>query len=717
MRKLASLLSVLMLLCTFALAQTRTVTGRVLDEKGEAIPFATIVESGTNNASKADANGLFTIKIKEGSELIVSSAGYNSRSVAPGTATTGTFVVNLTTKQAELKEVVVTAALGQAKQARQLGYSATNIQSKDIVATKPLSVANGLTGKAAGLQINSVNNGLFAPTRITLRGNRSLTGNNQPLIVVDGAIFNNDLSTLNTEDILDVNILKGSSAAAIYGSDASNGVIVINTKRGTRGKPSVTFSTTVQIEKLAYLPKLQNRFGSNGGERFVNDFNDLSTYIPYENQSYGPEYNGRSVPLGRPISDGTTLMIPYSGLGDAEKKDFFDEGVTTQNNFSYMSGDENGRFYMSLQDINSRAIMPGDKGRRDVFRVGGSKNYGIFSANYTMSYTYKTTDYTNTGLVYELVMNTPMHVPLTKFKDWGNDRYSTLDGYYNDYFDNPWWDIGNIRNKNTDHNLTGNVQFILKPLSWLNLSYRLAASNWNNRYVGTSSAKVFSEFSKTNDVVLYAKPDGSGVDSVIEAPKYNTVSEGNASYSNSTYSNFLLSSDFIVGVDRKLSQDFNLTATFGTTYVGNKISGTAVSGPLVVPVYNINNVQGVPSLGGGNSFREARKLGLFGEATLGYKNFAFVHGSYRSDIDSRLSEDNRWIPYYDIDAALVVSDLVKALKDSKTFSYLKIRGAHSVTGNASALGGGSPYFADGAYVINPDIYALPRISLWHYGWV
>jgi hypothetical protein len=118
-------------------------------------------------------------------------------------------------------------------------------------------------------------------------------------------------------------------------------------------------------------------------------------------------------------------MVPYSGLGDAEKKDFFDKGITTQNNFSYMSGDENGRFYMSLQDINSRAIMPGDKGRRDVFRVGGSKNYGIFSANYTMSYTYKTTDYTNTGLVYELVMNTPMHVPLTKFKDWGNDRYST----------------------------------------------------------------------------------------------------------------------------------------------------------------------------------------------------------------------------------------------------------------------------------------------------
>ena len=708
MRKLASLLSVLMLLCTFALAQTRTVTGRIMDEKGESIPFATITESGTKNAAKADANGLFSIKIKEGAQLIVSSTGFNTQTVTPDA--TGVANVNLATKQAELKEVVVTAALGQMKQQRQLGYAATNIASKDITATKPISVANGLTGKAAGLQINSVNNGLFAPTRMTLRGNRSLTGNNQPLIVVDGAIFNNDISTINTEDIQDVSILKGSSASAIYGSDASNGVIVINTKRGTRGKPQVNFSTTVQVETLSYMPELQNRFGSNGGEKFVNDFNDLSTYIPYENQSYGPEFNGRLVPLGRPIEDGTTQMVPYSGQGESAKKKFFDKGITTQNNFSYAAGDENSRFYLSLQDVQTRAIMPGDKGRRDVFRVGGSRTYGIFSANYTMSYTYKNTDYTNTGLVYELVMNTPMHVPLQNYKDWGNDRYSTPDGYYNDYFDNPWWVIGNQRQKNTDHNLTGNVQFNLKPLSWLNLSYRLAASNLSNRYEATSSPKSFSDFTKTNKVVLYSKPDGSGVDSVIESPKYNVVSEGNASYGNANYSNFLLSSDFIASMDKKLSEDFNLQASIGTTYIDNKITGIGVSGPLVIPVYNINNVQGVPTLAAGNTgnfFREARKLGLFGEATVGYRNFAFLHGSYRSDIDSRLSKDNRWIPYYDIDASLVVSDLINGMKDNRILSYVKVRGAHSVTGNASALGGGSAYIADGAYVINPTYNVAP----------
>src|SRR5258706_2831742 len=190
--------------------------------------------------------------------------------------------------------------------------------------------------------------------------------------------------------------------------------------------------------------KLQNRFGSNGGEAFVNDFNDLSTYIPYENQSYGPQYNGALVPLGRPVYDGSLLKVPYAGLKD-EKKNFFNHGLTTQNNFSYSSGDDNGRFYLSLQDISSHATMPGDKGRRDVLRVGGSKTYGIFSANYSFSYTYKTTDYTNTGDVYQLVMNTPAHVPLTKLKDWRNDKFADVNGFYNDYFDNPYWDIDNIR--------------------------------------------------------------------------------------------------------------------------------------------------------------------------------------------------------------------------------------------------------------------------------
>ena len=144
-----------------------------------------------------------------------------------------------------------------------------------MVQAKPVSVANGLTGKVSGLLVSTVNNGLFAPTRITLRGNRSLTGNNQPLIVVDGVIYYSDISTLNPEDVSDVTILKGSSASAVYGSDASNGVIVVTTKHGTRNKSSVTLSSTVQLETISYSPAYQSEFGSNGGEKPIVDQNDL----------------------------------------------------------------------------------------------------------------------------------------------------------------------------------------------------------------------------------------------------------------------------------------------------------------------------------------------------------------------------------------------------------------------------------------------------------
>jgi len=134
-------------------------------------------------------------------------------------------------------------------------------------------------------------------------------------VVVDGAIYYSDISTLNPEDISDITVLKGSSAAAVYGSDASNGVIIVTTKHGTRTRSSsLTFSSTLQVEKVAYLPAYQSRFGSNGGEKFIEDFNDLSTYIPYENQSYGPEYNGKLVPLGRPGSDSSVFYVPYGAV-------------------------------------------------------------------------------------------------------------------------------------------------------------------------------------------------------------------------------------------------------------------------------------------------------------------------------------------------------------------------------------------------------------------
>ena len=182
---------------------------------------------------------------------------------------------SLLPKRKGLNDVVVTA-LGIMRKENSIGYSTTQVRGRELVQSRPISVANGLTGKVSGMQVNTINNGVFAPTRIILRGNRSLTGNNQALIVVDGSIYYNDISNLNPDDIESINVLKGSSAAAIYGSDASNGVLLITTKRDQPGKPVINFFTTVQVESVSYMPSLQMQFGSNGGESFPQNFNDLT---------------------------------------------------------------------------------------------------------------------------------------------------------------------------------------------------------------------------------------------------------------------------------------------------------------------------------------------------------------------------------------------------------------------------------------------------------
>jgi TonB-linked SusC/RagA family outer membrane protein len=709
MRKFLSLFAVLVLLYATAFSQTKTVTGKISDQQNQPVPFASIRIKGTKSGVSADVDGRFSIRAKTGDLLIVTGTGVTTKEVPVDASIVE---IQVTRKESNLTEVVVTA-LGVQRQSKELGYSTAKVSGKDLNQAKPISAINGLTGKVSGLQINTVNNGLFAPTRVTLRGNRSLTGNNQPLYVVDGAIFNNDINTLNPDDIVDITVLKGSSASAVYGSDASNGVIIITTKKGTRGKASVTVSSTVSLETVAYMPAFQSGFGSSGGEQWINDFNDLSTMIPYENQAYGPHFRaGTIVPIGRVVFDSTYQSVPYTAIKN-QKKDFFNKAVTTQNNFSYSAGDENGRFYISGQDIHSNAVMPGDYGRRDAFRVGGSKTYGVFSADYSLSYTYlHTNKVSNEAGVYDLVLNTPADIPLTRYKDWRNNKFATLDGYYNDYYNNPYWTIGNDRDVATDNNISGNVHLGLKLTSWLNLSYRLSMNNRSYHEEIENGPATYSTFASTqSNLILYSNYAGNGVDSFTnQGLKYNaSLGNSQATYTTNSYNNFLVTSDFFAAIDKNLSKNFNLKATLGTTYVDNKITDQYINaGPLFFPVYNVNSLTGIPA--NSSSTAEARKLGYFGEATIGYKEFAFLHGSYRTDIDSRLSKENRYIPYYDIDGSLVLSDIFPTIAQGRVLNFLKVTGAHSLTGNVSAIANGSQYIADGAYATVPTLYSATGLG-------
>ena len=277
MRRLFILLT-LFIVCTFrSSAQQQIVNGTVSGLDGNPVPSATIQSNIGNASTLTDENGHFSISVPGNAILTITSVGFESKEVEVKGLTT--IYITLAPRAKGLNDVVVTA-LGIMRKENSIGYSTTQVKGRDLNLTKPISVANGLTGKVSGMQVNTINNGVFAPTRIVLRGNRSLTGNNQALIVVDGSIYYNDISNLNPEDIESINVLKGASAAAIYGSDASNGVLLITTKRGTAEKPVINFSTTVQFESVSYMPDLQYEFGSNGGESFPQNFNDLRYYIP-----------------------------------------------------------------------------------------------------------------------------------------------------------------------------------------------------------------------------------------------------------------------------------------------------------------------------------------------------------------------------------------------------------------------------------------------------
>ncbi|HKH60211.1 MAG TPA: TonB-dependent receptor plug domain-containing protein, partial [Flavitalea sp.] len=312
MRKILSLLAVLVLCTVLAFGQSRYITGTVRDNQGEPIPFTSVSIKGTQKGTTSDANGNFRIEAKTGDVLVFTAVGTQ---VSETTVGAEDVVAVTLTKTGDLQEVVVTA-LGVRRQAKELGYATARIRNTELNQAKTINVQNGLTGKVSGLNITTVNSGVFEETKINLRGLRSLTGNNQPLLVIDNIptplVY---ISSLNPNDVESVNILKGASAAALYGPDGVNGVILINTRRGSTGKPFVTIAQTVQLARVSFLPDVQRRFGGGTSE----DQFARALYDPIENQQYGPEFNGEMIELGPHLEDGDVQMVRYSPTDDRKK--------------------------------------------------------------------------------------------------------------------------------------------------------------------------------------------------------------------------------------------------------------------------------------------------------------------------------------------------------------------------------------------------------------
>ncbi len=285
MRKLLlSALLVSPVLMQQAAAQNRNITGRVTDTAtGQGLPGVTVLAKGTSIGASTNADGSYSLSIPaSATTLTFSFIGYTSIDRPIGNAST--LNVGLGTDTKQLGEVVVTGALGIQRQQQQVGYATATLDSKELTQARVTNVANGLAGKVSGLQIQTLNNGVNASPRVTLRGSRSLTGNNEALIVIDGVITTNDiLGALNPDDVASIDVLKGANAAALYGSQASNGALIITTKKGSSNGPQVTFSHTSQFESISFLPEFQKEFGPGSPDYFTNS--GLPPFEPDNNVS------------------------------------------------------------------------------------------------------------------------------------------------------------------------------------------------------------------------------------------------------------------------------------------------------------------------------------------------------------------------------------------------------------------------------------------------
>jgi TonB-linked SusC/RagA family outer membrane protein len=683
MRKLACLCTLLLLFCSIALAQTRTIRGTVKDNAGDPIPFASIKIKGSNTGISADENGNFTISAPQDAVLEISAVGSEAQSIS--LAGQGD-VLNITlTRTSDLRAVVVTTSLGIKRQARELGYAATSINNKTLTQAKSVNVQQALNGKVSGVNVATVNSGVFENAKISIRGIRSLTGNNQPMLLVDGAPTPlGFLSSIPPDDIQDLTVLKSAASAAIYGPDAVNGVIVVTTRKGTNNRLTVTLNSTVQAARVAFFPKLQNRFGGGAGETVDQYGNYL--HVPYENQQYGPEYDGSIKEIGVVLEDGSVQTGPYLPIHQKDKKNFWNTGLTVQNSISVAGQD----FYFSIDDAKIKGLMPKDENRRTSFRFSGGKKTGKFNINYSLNYVLQNYNVVNeaglttlypgsyNGSIFFLVLQTPGNIPLLSYKDWRNNKFAQPSNYYNEFAANPYWIIDNIRQRGREDDLLGNIDAGYQFTPWLKGNLRLSgAMAWTN-FQNNTAPLILSDWA-------------------IQNRSPNSFSNQPGSVFTDEAFTSRINFDYYLNGERTVGKDVGVKYLVGGMLRQNRSKEVSVGGNnLVVPyLYNVSVRSGDAAVGTNNNI-ESRLYSVYGSLGFSFREWAFLEVTGRNDWDSRLLKENRSFFYPGANASFILSDVLTPLKNSNTISYAKVRAAYSKSGNVNV----------GVYALQP-IYTQP----------
>ena len=656
----------------------KEVTGIVTEDGGARLPGVSVVIKGTTVGTVTDIDGKFNILVDdEASILVFSFVGMQTQEVAVGSLSVVGVV--MTVNALEVAEVVVTA-LGIKREKKALGYSVQDIKSDEITQGADASLASALEGKVAGVQISQSGGGIGGSSRIEIRGASSLSDNNSPLWVVDGVPFNDSREgedagvwggvdksgaafDINPDDIESISILKGANAAALYGSRAGNGVILVTTKKGTKNKGlGISYSGSVTISEAAYFLDLQDKYGQ--GSEGVYDKNGTL--------SWGPEMKGQM------LESWTGEMIPYKAQTN-RIEDFTRTGVSQKHNLSFTGGNEDGSYRASMGKNISEGIYDGHKVEKMNFDLRADYNINSWlKIDSKVSYmNTKGQERPEMGF-YSCVSyfnQMPMNIRTQDLKPGydmvGGEHVEKLYTTANNNFRNPYFIQEQQSNKDERYRTFGYFATNMKLTSNLKLKLKYGLD-----YYREDAQTTYKYADNVNS----------------NRPNYNTTERF---FKEENY-------EFLLSYNKDLNDDFSIGLNVG----GNKmytITKGLASGSGKLPSEGNYFLGYGTNITSTESISEEEVQSIYGFGQVAYKNMLFVDLTARNDWSSTLPEDNNSYFYPSVSVSGVLSQMVEM---PSWITYAKLRGSWAQVGKAT-----DPYATTNSYTISSGNYSLLNGSI------
>ena len=662
MKKLLQSLFLMLFIAFQAVAQERTVTGTVTDKSDRLpLPGVSIRATGSTAGTTTDANGRFSFLVPSGStSLTFSYIGYVQQSA---NITSNTINISLAADQNLLSEVVVTAG-GIKRNKDDLGYSISTVTSEELVAGRTSNPVNALAGKVAGVRVSSSNGQVGSSSGIFIRGFTTFTGSNQPLFVVDGVPIDNGggfnaLQTgvsnsnraidINQDDIETMSILKGPAAAALYGSRAANGAILITTKKGKTGtKNSVEFNSSLNLVEVNRFPEYQNIYGQGS----------LGVFNPGSILSWGPEIKGQSVTNFRGETE--TLTAYPNNVSDV-----FRQGSNIQNNLSFQGGTDKSTYRLSYGNLQEKGFLESNELKRNNFTVNASSQVAEkFLVGVSAQYILSNSERSQIGNQLSNPFFRGYFLP--RSFDLGNYPIENPDGsqVYFDVTDNPLWTLRNNTYDDVVNRIIGNATFKYDVLPWMSLNYRLGVDSYSFNAVG--------------------------YDQIGARGQANTVAGGTGGILNIAQNSRDINSYFQVIGSRNLTKDLKLDFNIGNEIVESNFTNTSTTGKQL-SIRNLKNISNAAVVTAGNSIAQSRLIGLFGELTLGYKGFANLSFTGRNDFSSTFGADNNSYFYPSVAGSFIATEAFPSIKGD-ILSFLKLSANYAKVGKEAGAYATNTFF-------------------------